>query len=59
MSDKECDHIISLAKESGTSGLFNYEADLDAVLAIAGEVTFGNFNLFEPVVSYLELRLSA
>jgi len=41
LSDEECDHIISLAKESGlqtsTSGFFNYEADLDAVLAIAGE----------------------
>ena len=39
--EEECNHIISLTKESGlqtsTSGFFNYEADLDAVLAIAGE----------------------
>ena len=41
LSDEECDHIISLAKEGGlqtsTSGFFNYEEDLDAALAIAGE----------------------
>lgn len=41
LSDEECDHIISLAKESGlqtsTSGFFNYEEDLDAALTIAGE----------------------
>lgn len=39
LSDEECDHIISLAKESGlqtsTSGFFNYEEDLDAALTIA------------------------
>ena len=57
------DHIISLAKESGlqttlTSGFFNYEADLDAVLAIAVEVAL-KFQLLKPVVSYLGLRFSS
>lgn len=42
LSEEECDHIITLAKESGlqtsTSGYFTYDGDLDEELALAGEL---------------------
>lgn len=42
LSKEECDHIITLAKESGlqtsTSGYFTYDGDLDEELALAGEL---------------------
>ena len=42
LSHEECDHIISLAKDSGlrtsTSGFSTYDGDLDEDLALAGEV---------------------
>jgi len=66
LSDEECDHIISLAKESGlqtsTSGFFsNYEADLDAVLEIAGEDALKIqlvFNLSFPSFKFVSIRIN-
>ncbi|RMX59583.1 hypothetical protein pdam_00003640 [Pocillopora damicornis] len=59
LSEEECDHIITLAKESGlqtsTSGYFTYDGDLDEELALADsdwtlapEQAFaGNYSLWD------------
>ena len=56
LSPEECDHIISLAKDSGlrnsTTGFSTFDGDLDEELAIAGEVAFKGILALDPKTTF-------
>ena len=53
LSNEECDHIITLAKDSGlrtsTSGWSTYDGDLDEELVIAGKVQLFKLSLLRAI----------